>query len=591
MSSCASTVASIRISGPLGAAIDASLAGRLSRFIKDPESEPAALFDPAQRVNSKAGDWYGEHAGKWLIAATRAARRTGCDVLSARVMEIALCLCRQQEPDGYLGTYAPDGPRFTNPSAANARTWDVWVHAYAMLGLLEVNRLLGDPALVSACHRVYQLLDRIFRQDGRDICQYGNHQGLSSLIVIHPMAQLTLDTNDPGPAALALHLLETASDLDVVGKLLRGEDIAAIGTGKIYQLAWLLQGLAVLSVAAKRPELASAARKGWESIRAEHLTPGGGPWGGIGRHKEVFNDAGYFSPAGMVETCSAMAWMSLNRALHEIEPDPRYPEEIERTLLNTVLGAADPNGEDWSYFTFPNGRRNPTYFWACCKSSGAIALEEAPLTFYSEIGGALSIDQFGSSAAEFLKRDGQRIAIVQETRYPADGIVVIRLESEAALGTVRVRVPSWSCRNSIQVDHEAGPPAIAGEYAQIRLDERKSAVIRIEFSMEPRVLKAAHTLDHHGQEIVRDEYFAVLRGPLVYAARLRDGFKKTETIRAPHLSIDSRFEVGDTEKSDLGPALILRLPDHSPIELLPYVDAGGRTPGSYRATWLEVAWQ
>ena len=65
--------AEARLGGPLGAAIDASRRGRLSTFVVDADSPAIALFAPAHRDANAEGDWYGEHAGKWLVAATRAA--------------------------------------------------------------------------------------------------------------------------------------------------------------------------------------------------------------------------------------------------------------------------------------------------------------------------------------------------------------------------------------------------------------------------------------------------------------------------------------------------------------------------------------
>ena len=61
-----------------------------------------------------------------------------------------------------------------------------------------------------------------------------------------------------------------------------------------------------------------AAMRVWASIRAHHLTLGGGPWGGVAqRSREVFNAPGSFSPQAYVETCSTLAWLQLNRVLLE----------------------------------------------------------------------------------------------------------------------------------------------------------------------------------------------------------------------------------------------------------------------------------
>src|SRR5690606_27381922 len=117
----------------------------------------------------------------------------------------------------------------------------------------------------------------------------------------------------------------------------------------------------------------------WQAIRDHHLSLGGGPFGGIGhRSREVFNPAGVFDPEAYIETCSVLAWIQLNRELLAITGDVRHAEEIERSAYNDLLGAQAPNGEDWVYYSFANGRRIHTNYWRCCKSSGAMALEELP---------------------------------------------------------------------------------------------------------------------------------------------------------------------------------------------------------------------
>ena len=75
--------------------------------------------------------------------------------------------------------------------------------------------------------------------------------------------------------------------------------------------------------------------------------------------------------------------MQLNRELLAITGEAAYAEEIERTAYNDLLGAQAPDGEDWCYYSFPNGRRVHTTYWRCCKSSGAMALEELPSVAYA----------------------------------------------------------------------------------------------------------------------------------------------------------------------------------------------------------------
>jgi uncharacterized protein len=570
--------------GLLGDALGQSLEGRLRRLAREEPIPVGSLFAPKSKATSFDGDWQGEHVGKWLAAASRAAFRTDDAELIDQIGSVRSGLTECQEPNGYLGTYATLAePRFTNPDAEGRRTWDVWVHAYVILGLLEAHRHWPHGPSLDACERIAGLLRETFVEKGRDIARYGNHQGLSSLIAIHSLAELTLATGEAKFADTALRLVEQGealSELQPVRKLLDGQDITTVGTGKAYQLCWLLLGLARLFRATGDDRFWNAAISGWESIHRHHLTLGGGPFGGIGRHREVFNEPGVFDRYGLVETCSSMAWMQLSRELLSQERDPRYAEAIESTLWNSILGAFLPGGEEWCYFIFPNGRRNPTYARACCKSSGPIALEEAALAVCEEDEKGIWLHQLIPGSTELPS--GRRAIIAGD--MPFGGAARIHLESETALGMVHVRIPSWASGPTIQVAGNLHRPS-PGSYCTLHLSEAHQAEIIVEFPMSPSPVWATETLDHHGQEVVRREYLAMQRGPLVYATGPLDGFQIEATL---DLRNGFEFVPANPPEGALGPAFHLRRGHSDPILWQPYFEAGGWEPGTWRSTYLGV---
>ena len=99
--------ARVQLGGLLGRALAVNQSGHLAQFITDETSKPIALFQPACVAHNHEGDWYGEHAGKWLCMAARAANRSGDPALATRVRRVADYLVSVQDTDGYLGTYAP----------------------------------------------------------------------------------------------------------------------------------------------------------------------------------------------------------------------------------------------------------------------------------------------------------------------------------------------------------------------------------------------------------------------------------------------------------------------------------------------------
>ena len=567
--------------GPIARAVDANLKGRLSTFIRDRESEPLAFFSAEWRAGETSGDWYGEHAGKWLLAACAAFVRTGSPEIGRAIEEAVAALLKDQEPNGYLGTYASDSSsRFTDPHASGARTWDLWTHAWTILGLLEVGRVREDDAPIAAARRAGDLILASFPEGERSVLDLGNHAGLSSAVLIEPLARLTLATGEPLYAAFARRIVAEmeARGLRVLSDA--GGDPATMGTGKIYQFLWVLLGLTALYRVTGEEALLEATEDWAHAIAAFHLNPLGGPWGGLGGHKEVFAARGAFDPGGLVETCSTATWMALNRELALLTEDVRAIDRFERAFLNALLGAALANGEDWSYFTFANGRRTATYHWACCKSSGAMALETSALGMMSSRGNEIRIEVPLPGEATFLV-DGREVTVVQEWTDRGERLTV-RTAAPIAL-TLRLRVPYWARVAGGGTGESSGILEIAREFAD-------GESIEIPWTVPLRVEPFTHSVDHHGQEVVRDDWAYVARGPWVYATGLLEGYRRQETLRLPRLDPSSPFRVTE-ESGEFGPKIELRLPTRTPIGFWPYAEAGGRTEGGWRGTWLGIAWQ
>lgn len=603
--------AKVELRGLLGEALDANRRGRLSHFIVDEHSPAIEVFSPERRRANIEGDWYGEHAGKWLYAAAKAAARSGDAALAAHVRHVADYLVSIQEADGYLGTYAPER-RFmrkqppkpgTWDGAPSVRTWDIWTHSYLILGLLETYRHFPAPQYLEAARKIGDLCWRALTDGGIDINELGNHHGMSATVLMDPATELYFVTGDKRYLDLALLVLEQAERnpaLALLSRALAGDDASEIATGKAYQLAWNLVGLAKLHRATGYPDLRHAVENLWRSIRERHLTLGGGPWGGVGhRSREVFNPAGVFSPYGYVETCSTLAWIQLNRELLRISGEARYAEEVERSAYNDLLGAQAPNGEDWCYYSFANGKRVHTTYWRCCKSSGAMALEELPAVAYTAAKGAVSVNVFGPGSAEFESPDAGRIAIEQETAYPYDGDVLIRIRTErAARFALKIRIPSWAEGASLRIDGRMlDVPVEPGRYAVVEREWKNGDEIAAHFPMRPRTHRAANRNIQESrapdgspvrQEVLHFDYLAITRGPLAFATGLIDGFKIEETLRLPP-EAESDWLRETPPGADGVPRIELRPGYRPPLVFMPYFSAGGRNDGAWRLTWMPLA--
>lgn len=578
------------LGGPLGEAVEANRRGRLSTFITGPQSPAIVIFDPAVVAANEGGDWYGEHAGKWLYAAAR----SGDAALLERARAVADHLIGLQDADGYLGNYPPVRRLMVKqppkPHSWNGepelRTWDVWTQSHLILGLIEVSHVTCDDRYLAAARRIGDLIWRTLSATDVRITDLGNHFGLSATVLIDPACELYAATGEQRYLDLALLVLEQA-EADprsaFLSAALAGADPSEIATGKAYQLLWNLAGLAKLHRATGDPRHLTAVRALWDKVRADHLTLGGGPWGGVAhRSREVFNVAGAFSPHGYVETCSTMAWMLLNREMLAILGEAHFAQAIERSAYNDLLGAQAHDGEDWCYYSFPNGRRVHTSYWRCCKSSGAIAIGEVPGTAYGvTVGGEVAINLLGPSSAMLDVPGVGPVRIEQRTGYPFGGPIEITVHAQGARVPLSIRVPDWAEGATLTgIDGPLAPDS----YARVVT----AGTITLGLPMPPRLHRATsrnvqRSLAPDGapvaQEVLRHDYVALSRGPLVYATGLIDGFKAEETVRLADEAVAEA--ANDT--------LLLTPRDRPPIRFEPYYRVGGRQDGAWRLTWLRLA--
>lgn len=604
----------VHLEGLLGAALEANRRGRLSHFIVDETSPAIAIFDPAHTAHNEEGDWYGEHAGKWLYAAAKAAARSQDASLIENLHRVASYLVSVQQADGYLGNYAPER-RFMRPQPPkpvswngepSVRTWDIWTHSYLILGLLEVHKHFLRPEYLQAARKIGDLCWHTLTDGGIDITDLGNHHGMSATVLMDPAVELYFATGEERYLELAKRVLEQADRnpmLALLTRALSGADASEIATGKAYQLAWNLVGLAKLHMATGEAALAQAVHHLWSNIRDHHLTLGGGPWGGVAhRSREVFNAAGAFIPQGYVETCSVLAWIQLNRELLAITGEARYAEEIERTAYNDLLGAHAPNGEDWCYYSFPNGKRVHTTYWRCCKSSGAMALEELPAIAYAvSSDGAAQINLYGPGCARLVLPHAGGVELRQDTGYPFDGDIRIAVTPAQRSGpfAIDVRIPSWAANARIRINGEAiESPVEPGAYARLEREWKAGDEIKLDFPMQPTLHRRVHRNVQESrapdgepvaQEVLRYEYIGLTRGPLVYSTSLIDGYKTEETVRLPSAPSDQWLEVLPMQPGEEGPGIRMKPQGRPELVFWPYYRAGGREDGAWRLTWLSLA--
>ena len=556
----------VRIEGWLGARIDANERHRL--LVVDTEPLLAGY-------RQKPGEqpWIGEHVGKWLHAATLAWAYSGDEALRRKLDSVAAALIATQEPDGYLGTYAP-GKRFGLYDGAD---WDVWSHKYNLIGLLTYYRYTGNRSALEASRKIGDLLIATFPAK-KSILAAGTHLGMAATSTLGPVVELYRLTGDARYLEFARYIVrayeETGGPNILRSLLAPGGKVDHIANGKAYEMLSNLVGLGELYQVTGDPRLLRALENAWTDITQNRLY-----LTGTASIRELFG-ADHELPNGeeahLGETCVTVTWLQFNALLLAQTGETKYGDEIERSLYNQLTAAQNPRGDDWCYYTALEGVKHYDSGISCCHSSGPRGLALAPTLAYLEAGDAIYVSTLETSRAQFTM-NGYPVEIRQESQFPYDGRSTLTIKvSGPTRFILRIRVPAWAA------PLRAGDiSSLAGWLALPEREWRDGDQVTLVFNLSGRVIRGEYT--NHAR-------VAYAWGPFILALdqKLNPEFGGQDAPQFIHafdgqpptlLRDSSRLILQSTVRGEWD------INAH-PIKLVPFAEAG--VDGQHYAVWLRA---
>ena len=599
------TILSIVIGGLLGHAIDTGYDGRLAQYINSPESYAIQLFSPEMVAKGKGG-WQGEHAGKWLYAASKAYERTGDPAVRERLTSVADYLISRQEEDGYLGCYREDKRYYHRPGPEEMKVdWDTWIMAYLIKGFTAASVATGEAKYADCALRITEFLHWTVFDQGIKIAQTGMHSGMAGCGILDAFCDLYVVRPVPVVREMierCIYELDATPCLQLITLAGKGYDVSLIGNGKIYEMLRCLTGMAKAyqfyesgalpktsaSVSGVAPSmLLSACTNAWKSVRKSHLTTLGGPWGGINFCWELFNRPAEWAPYECTETCSVMQWLNFCWEMLRITGDGKYASEIEKTAYNALMAARAEDGLRWEYYVRTNGELTPRGDWACCWSSGMVALEDLPNYIYKVDGSTLFVNVVCEGAFEGTVR-GKAVRVEQVADYARTGVAEYTVIPSAAKEsfTLAIHQPEWAPSYVATVNGKAVKASIKNGYICVKRSWKAGDRLRIEFPYQIRTLEKAWEYRNAGKKEYNfsnwyngftRHYITFSAGPLVFACDHADTFEK------PNSLVVSREDVAGARLEDnnlqVGPIVL------KPIALLPPFQTSDT---EYRTTWLQI---
>lgn len=138
--------------------------------------------------------------------------------------------------------------------------------------------------------------------------------------------------------------------------------------------------------------------------------------------------------------------MYVNYRLFLLHGDAKYFDVLERTLYNGLISGVSLDGGS---FFYPNPlastggySRKPWFGCACCPSNICRFIPSLPGYVYAVKDDQVYVNLFLSNRAE-LKVNRKKLVLEQETGYPWNGDIRIRVAQGNLPFTMHLRIPGW----------------------------------------------------------------------------------------------------------------------------------------------------
>ena len=224
-----------------------------------------------------------------------------------------------------------------------------------------------------------------------------------------------------------------------------------------------------------------------------------------------------------------------------------------------------------------------------------MALEELPSLIYSRKENGIALNLFTESEATVTIGKSNKVDISQKTAYPFDGNIQLTITpSKKESFPIYIRIPDWAKTATIKINNKAVDTGSLkqGEYFILTQNWAAKSNIEINFPFDLTVVQKAEEMDapQNAGQIYRVNWFAVTRGPLVYAVNsLIDGKDRERALKISPQQATTMLSPAAAPSGVMGPVYELKTPETQPLLFVPYYQAGGMKTGGWRLTWLQSA--
>ena len=480
--------------------------------------------------------------------------------LQKYIDSVLVIVAGAQEPDGYLYTARTMNPKHPHNWAGKER----WVavenlsHEFYNLG----HMIEGAVAHYQATGK-RNFLDIAIKYADCVCREIGNGPQQKKYVPGHQIAEMALVklymvTGDKKYLDQAKFFLDTrgyTSRKDAYSQAHKPVVEQDEAVGHAVRAVYMYSGMADVAAITGDSSYIKAIDKIWDNIVSKKIYITGGIGArhageAFGNNYELPNQSAY------CETCAAIGNVYMNYRLFLLHGDAKYFDVLERTLYNGLISGVSLDGGSFFYPNplSSNGKysRKPWFGCACYPSNVSRFIPSLPGYVYAVKNDQVYVNLYLSNKAE-LKVDKKKILLEQETGYPWNGDIRLKITQGNQDFTMKLRIPGWVRGNvlpgdlysytdnqkpayQVSVNGQTVESDVNDGYLSIARKWKKGDVVEVHFDMIPRIVKANPKVEaDHGR-------VAVERGPIVYCAEWPDNRFNVHSIL---LNQHPQFKVTD----------------------------------------------
>jgi DUF1680 family protein len=198
---------------------------------------------------------------------------------------------------------------------------------------------------------------------------------------------------------------------------------------------------------------------------------------------------------------------------------------MEAVMYNSMLAGVSLDGKEYFYtnplavsqdlpyiLRWSKEREEYISYCNCCPPNTIRTIAEIQNYFYTMSDEGLWVHFYGANTLSTSQSDGSEIKLVQETEYPWEGRICIKIEkAPQSEWSINLRIPGWSENASLAVnDEEMQLDLDPNSYIEIKRKWKTDDIIELQLPMETKLIEANPLVEETRNQV------AVKYGPVVY---------------------------------------------------------------------------